>query len=136
VRAAIAGLGPAIELADLDHPPDDVETILAGNIYQQRVVLGAPDPARAGAKVDGLVGRVIRRGIEAASTDKPQTLTGDIVGIVRHVADLLAVFGEQLKTNDVIIAGSIVPPILPEPDEETIGFVLEPVGSVSVRLKA
>ncbi|HJQ61957.1 MAG TPA: hypothetical protein VJ834_03795, partial [Burkholderiales bacterium] len=32
--AAIAGIGPAIELADVDRPPDDVEAILAGNIYQ------------------------------------------------------------------------------------------------------
>ena len=30
--AAIAGLGPAIELADMDSPPEEAEAILAGNI--------------------------------------------------------------------------------------------------------
>src|SRR5438067_3521539 len=38
--AAIAALGPAIELADLNPPPDDVEVVLAGNIFHRRVILG------------------------------------------------------------------------------------------------
>ena len=58
--AAIAALGPAIELADLNPPPDDVEVTLAGNIYHRHVILGPPDPTRAGAKLDGLVGHVFR----------------------------------------------------------------------------
>ena len=35
----------------------------------------------------------------------------------RHVADVLAAFGERLRAGDVIITGSIVPPLLVEPDE-------------------
>src|SRR5688572_10306124 len=84
-KAAIAALGPAIELADLEFPPDDVEKILTGNIYQRHVILGAPDSSRAGARTDGLLCRVMRRGAEAARTDNPQAATGEIVGIVRHV---------------------------------------------------
>ncbi|MGA7490519.1 MAG: hypothetical protein WBW74_26660, partial [Xanthobacteraceae bacterium] len=37
--AAIAGISPAIELADLTTPPEDPEHILSGNIYQRHVVL-------------------------------------------------------------------------------------------------
>src|SRR5262249_44141205 len=42
-EAAIAGISPAIELADLTAPPEDPEAILSGNIYQRHVVL--PDNA-------------------------------------------------------------------------------------------
>jgi 2-keto-4-pentenoate hydratase len=98
-------------------------------------VLGGPDPARAGGNVAGLTCRVIRRGVETARTTDPQALTGEITGIVRHVADLLAAFGERLKAGEVIITGSVVAPIMIEPDENAVAFTLDPVGSVSVRLK-
>src|SRR3989304_5969577 len=39
-RAAIASIGPAIELADVDFPPEDVEAILAGNVYNRHGILG------------------------------------------------------------------------------------------------
>src|SRR5919112_1211896 len=35
VREAIGGLGPAIELADIERPPADPEEILAGNIFHR-----------------------------------------------------------------------------------------------------
>jgi 2-keto-4-pentenoate hydratase len=136
VREAIAAIGPAIELADLDRPPTDVEAILAGNIYQRHVALGAPDPTRAGGDVAGLTCRVMRRGVEVACTNDPQANTGEVIGIVRHVADVLAAFGERLAGGDVIIAGSVVPPLFLEPDEERVTFALEPVGTVSVRLQS
>jgi 2-keto-4-pentenoate hydratase len=53
---------------------------------------------------------------------------------VRHVADLLGAFGERLRAGDIIIGGSVVPPVLVEPDEPGVAFVLDPVGEVSVRL--
>src|SRR5436309_8952455 len=84
--AAIAALGPAIELADLNPPPDDVEVTLAGNIFHRHVILGASDPARAGARLDGLVGHVFRRGALVAKQDNVQQLIGEMIGIVAHVA--------------------------------------------------
>jgi 2-keto-4-pentenoate hydratase len=133
-REAIAALGPAIELADLDRPPDDVERILSGNIYQRRVLLGPADATRAGGKVEGLACRVMRHGREFACADDPQAATGEILGIVRHVADLLGAFGARLRAGEVIITGSVVPPLFVEADEAQIGFTLEPIGDVSVRL--
>lgn len=132
VRAAIAGVGAAIELADVDRPPEDVEQILAGNIYQRGVILGACDTSRAGGVVDGLHGHIARNGSAFASTSEPQALTGDLVDIVRHVADTLAFFGQTLRAGQVIITGSIVPPLWVEAGEE-IFFNLDPVGSVSIR---
>src|ERR1019366_10319298 len=43
VKRAIRGIGPAIELADLNCPPANVEQILAGNISQRYVILGPCD---------------------------------------------------------------------------------------------
>src|SRR5713226_7574239 len=62
--AAISGLGPAIEIADVDHPSDDVEGTLACNIYQRHVILGSNDVTRAGGLLTGLSARVLRNGCE------------------------------------------------------------------------
>ncbi len=132
-RAAIASVGPAIELADVSFPPEDVEAILAGNIYNRHVILGRPDSSRAGCTLDGLVGRVYRNDKEVATTTDPQAVTGDLVDIVRHVADLLAALGERLRAGEVIITGSIVPPLWVESKEE-IRFNLDPIDTVSINL--
>jgi 2-keto-4-pentenoate hydratase len=132
-RAAIAAIGPAIELADLDPPPEDVATILAGNVFQRRVILGAPDASRAGGKLDGLTARVKRNGAEIAATTELEAGTGAIVAIVRHVAAVLAGFGERLRTGEFVITGSIVPPVFLEPADEEFALELEPLGEVAVR---
>jgi len=131
-RNAIAGIAPAIELADVDFPPEDVEAILKGNIYQRHVVLGACDRTRARCILDGLTATVLRNGNEAASLQDTQQATGDIVDVVRQVADMLAAFGERLRAGQVVMTGSITPPLWVEPGEEIL-FKLDPVGSVSVR---
>jgi len=132
VIAAIAALGPALELADVDFPPDEVEKILAGNIYQRGVILGKSETARAGGALDGLCGIVMRNGMESGRTADPQAATGELLGIVQHVADTLAACGEKLRAGQVIITGSIVPPLFVEAGEE-VAFTLEPLGTVSVR---
>jgi 2-keto-4-pentenoate hydratase len=133
-RAAIAALGPAIELADLDLPPspDNLETVLGGDIYQRHAILGRGDPSRAGCETQGLVGRVRRNGAEIASVSDPQAVTGELVGIVRHVAEMLAAFGETLRAGQIIITGSIVAPLMVEAGEEIV-FDLEPIDTISVR---
>jgi 2-keto-4-pentenoate hydratase len=135
VKAAIAGLGPAIELADVDRPPDDVEEILAGNIYQRGIIVGPCDASRAGGVVDGLHGHIARNGSAFAQTSDPQALTGDLIDIVRHVADTLAALGQTLRAGQIIITGSIVPPLWVGAGEEIV-FRLDPVGSVSIRFAA
>jgi len=130
--AAIAGIGPAIELADLNPPPDDVEAALAGNIFHRHVILGACDTSRAGAKLDGLTGHVFRRGALAAKQDNVEQLIGEMIGIVAHVAGTLAAYGEKLSAGDVIITGSITPPIMLEADDTGLSHAIDPIGEVSV----
>src|SRR5690242_5837414 len=130
--AAIGALGPAIELADLDPPPTDVEVTLAGNIFHRHVILGPADKARAGAKLDGLTGLVFRRGAQVARQEDLQQNIGNIVDIVAHVAGTLAAHGEKLSRGDVIITGSIVPPPLIEADETAFAYTLDPLPQLSV----
>ena len=134
-KAAICGLGPAIEVADVDHPSEDVEGTLTCDIYQRHVILGRSDAARAGGLLDGLAARVLRNGAEFANITDPrslQDLTGELIDIVRHTANLLAVFGETLQAGEIIIAGSIIPPIWIVPGEEIV-FDLAPVDAISIR---
>ena len=86
----------------------------------------------AGCVLDGLTGRILRNGTEAARTSDPQANTGNLIDIVRHVADVLAEFGEQLRAGQIIITGSIVPPLWVEAGEEVV-FHLDPLGSVAIR---
>jgi 2-keto-4-pentenoate hydratase len=134
-EAAISGISPAIEIVDLTLPPEDPERILSGNIYQRHVVLDGAAPAHAGSASDGLICRVIRRGSEFARTTDPQANTGQWVHIVRHVADVLAAFGERLRSGEIIITGSVVPPLTIEPGEDAIAFEVDPVAGVAVRFR-
>jgi len=45
---------------------------------------------------------------------------------------VLAAFGERLRAGEVIITGSVVPPIAIEPDENELAFALDPVGAIAV----
>jgi 2-keto-4-pentenoate hydratase len=115
VRAAISGLGPAIEIADVTFPPSDgPETILAGNVYQRSLVLGAIDERRAGAELTGLTATL---SVNESAVDVPEDLqanTGPIIEVVALVADTLAAMGERLSAGELVIVGSIVPPLFPE----------------------
>jgi 2-keto-4-pentenoate hydratase len=133
--AAIAGISPAIELVDVHTTPEDPERILGENIYQRHVVLGGTGPARAGASPEGLTCRILRHGKEFARTTDPQANTGQWVEIVRHVADVLAAFGERLSAGEIIITGSVVPPLALERGEADIAFEVDPLGGVAVRFR-
>jgi len=131
--AAVKDIFPAIELADLDPVPtiDNLDAVLEGDIFKRHVVLCGN--TRASAATSGLTSRVFRRGKEANVTADPEALTGKLPDIVAHVASTLAAFGEKLAAGDVIITGSITPPLTIEPDETELVHALEPIGEVSIR---
>jgi len=131
--AAVKEIGPAIELADLDPvpTPDNLDALLADDIFQRHVVLCAK--TRAGGGMSGLTSRVERRGAEIARTQDPEALTGKLPDIVALVANTLATFGEKLAAGDVIITGSITPPQMLEADEPGFFHAVDPIGEVAVR---
>lgn len=134
VIEAIAAVGPALEVADVDHPSDDIEGTLARNIYQRHVILGRKDEARAGGLIRDLTARVVRNGSEIANTNDLEALTGEMIDIVGYVADLLGKHGELLRAGQIIITGSITPPIWVGPGEEIV-FDLSPIDTVSVHFE-
>ena len=130
---AIAGLAPAIELVDLADEADDVAAILSGNVYHRHVILGPRDNARGGS-VEGYSGTVLQNGEPVAAVAELQATTGDYVELVRHVADLLAAFGERLAAGQVIITGAVVPPLPVQPGG-SVAFKLHTGAEASVRFK-
>lgn len=131
IMSAIAGLGAAIEVADVDHPSEDVQGTLARNIYQRHLILGGCDTSHAGGTLCGLNARVFRNGEEMANTSDFEALTGELIAIVGHVANLLSFFGETLCAGQIIIAGSITLPLWVQAGESLV-FHLEPQPPVSV----
>lgn len=128
-NAAIARLGPAFELIDSPVPPEDPEKVLAGNIAHRYVVLGPSGTAAP----EQMCGRVFRCSGEVARTDDVRALPGDPSALVAYVADYLVAFGETLRAGEIVICGSIVAPIPVEPGDDSLRYVLDPVGEVSVR---
>jgi 2-keto-4-pentenoate hydratase len=126
--AAIAGLGAAIELADVGDSMD-VEEVLAGDLFHRRFVLGAvredaPGALRAAIRVNEA---------DPKPVEDPYQLTGDPASAVAHVATQLAAVGEQLRAGDVIITGSIIPPIAVGPGDR-LRYRLEPVGELALEI--
>ena len=109
-RAAISAIGPAIELADIDPPPEAVHEILVGNIFHRGVVLGPSDPGRAGADLTGLEARVRVDRREQARTDRLEELAGGVIEVVSSLRSAGGP-GRDDEAGDVVICGSVVPPI-------------------------
>lgn len=128
----IAAIGPAIELADIDGPMDDVESILAGDIFQRHVIFG---PRKAVPLPDGLSalsGAVIRNGEPVPVPADLEANTGRILETIRQVASTLAAFGETLRAGDVVIAGSVTPPLFLGADDRALSWELRPIGRIGV----
>jgi 2-keto-4-pentenoate hydratase len=134
VLAAIDAVGPAIELVDLG-PADDLEAVLAGNIFHRIVVLGplAPWP---GSRSLQDVRLEVRIAGQAPITDvDPRTALGDLADVVRALADQLPLAGESIRAGDVVITGSAVPAIALTGREE-VEVTLPGIGRVGVVVPA
>jgi 2-keto-4-pentenoate hydratase len=121
----VAALAPAIEVIDADLPFEDVEAILARNIFHRAVAFGAPAPRPS---LDGFACRVTRNGEEAGVADA----TEDPGQTVARVAEFLAAHGAQLRPGDRIIAGTLTPPLPVAPGDE-IGVDLGALGTIALR---
>ncbi|MDX6669996.1 MAG: hypothetical protein QOI91_359 [Solirubrobacteraceae bacterium] len=122
---SVAALAPAIELIDADLPFEDVEAILARNIFHRAVAFGAPAPRPS---LDEFACRVTRNGEEAGAADT----TEDPADTVARVAEFLAAHGARLVPGDRIIAGTLTPPLPVEPGDE-VAVDLGALGGVSLR---
>ena len=120
------GLGAAIELADVEFPPDDVERVIATGVYHRNVVLGPPRVQT----LDGATARALCDGAEIAFTDDLLALTGThetVLAVCREAA------GRELRDGEVVIAGSVFPPFPLEPGQRWHAD-LGPLGALSLAI--
>jgi 2-keto-4-pentenoate hydratase len=127
----IAALGAAIELIDLDPDASDPEAILEADIFQRHVLLGPVTPVAEGADLADVSLQVRVNGEQVAATDDVTEATGDLDGLVAHVAKTLKAAGEPLERGDMVICGSIVTALAIAPGDE-VEVALGPLGSLTV----
>jgi 2-keto-4-pentenoate hydratase len=130
-KGEITAIGAAIELVDLDTSVGDPEEILGVNIFQRHVLLG---PVTEGASAGDVKLRVTVNGEQVAASDDVTDATGDLDGLVKHVAKTLKAAGAELERGDMVICGSIVPALDVAPGD-TVEVSLEPLGSLTVSFK-
>jgi 2-keto-4-pentenoate hydratase len=124
----IAAIGAAIELVDPDPSASDPDAILETDIFQRSVMLG---PVTEGADVADVSLRLYVNGEEVAAADDVTEATGDLDGLVAHVAKTLEAAGESLERGDMVICGSIVPALEIASGDE-VEVRLAPLGSLAV----
>jgi 2-oxoglutarate dehydrogenase E2 component (dihydrolipoamide succinyltransferase) len=76
---------------------------------------------------------VTRSGQDVPVPADLETNIGEIMGIVRHVADVAAALGDRLRAGQFIICGSLTAPMFLEPEDTGVEFALDPIGAISVR---
>ena len=123
---SIVALLPALELAD---PPDldqDVETILAGNIFHRAVAFGPRvETGSPGAA------RILVNGEEQHAVDA-EWAGANLEEMVEAVARRLEAADERLRPGERIITGILAPPHKAQPGD-TVRLELEHVGAVELR---
>jgi 2-keto-4-pentenoate hydratase len=126
----IEALGPAIEVVDLDPAFDELEAILAANVFHRGVVLGPRAPGLGAGDLDDLTAVVTRDGVveQRAAFAETGERPGDVV---RLVAERLALAGERVRPGEVIIAGSLTPIVFVEPGD-SVEVDLGPLGRLAV----
>lgn len=127
---AIGGFGPAIELANVDPPPEDIGDVVAGNIYHKAVLLGDPGDRVAIADVSDSQASVEHDG-QKVQIDELEAMTGRIEVIVAHAVGLLQAAGETFREDDVVILGSVTPPLRITPGQR-ITFTMGGLSPVTV----
>jgi 2-keto-4-pentenoate hydratase len=127
-QGEITAIGAAIELVDLDTSVSDPQAILEANIFQRHVLLG---PVSEGADPADAKLTVLVDGEEVATADEVTAATGDLDGLVEHVAKTLKAAGAELERGDMVICGSIVPALDIAPGT-TVEVRLPPLGTLVV----
>jgi 2-keto-4-pentenoate hydratase len=131
--AAVDAIAPAIELVDLTPAPVDPAEVLSGNIFHRCWVTGSFDTSRAGGDLRGLVGHVTIMGEALAPVTDVEAATGPAGEILAEVARMAARHGRGLRSGDVVILGSIVPPAAVAPGG-TFHYVLGDAPALEVTL--
>jgi 2-keto-4-pentenoate hydratase len=127
----VAGISAAIELADADRPPTEIEAVLAGDIYHRAVVLerdATPTPP-----AHPIAARIERDGEEYATTADAEAEVGRIEELAAWTVDYLRHFGVATAAGEVVISGSVVPLLDIASGQHLINNLLD-IGAVEVSI--
>lgn len=132
-NAAIEAYSAALELVDTARSvDDDIEAILAGNLFHEAVVLAEQrlSPADYSREQLGLSLRINRREVR---TLEPQRVPEDFSALIITVANILAAHGEQLQKGDWIITGAAARAV-PVQAGDVISLDMGSLGKVSLTI--
>jgi 2-oxo-hept-3-ene-1,7-dioate hydratase len=123
---AVVTVAPALELVDINLPFDDVEPILAADIFHRGVIFGPEQEPAACAGVEVRV-RSLDDGAELATG----SLVDDPGTTLEQVRRFLDTHGAVLEPGHRIIAGSLTPPVNLIPGQR-LGIDFGALGSLEV----
>ncbi len=133
-RAAIHGYTAALELVDTTRSVnDDIEEILAGNLFHDSVLIAEPMFAAEHFTRDQLHFSLHINDNEVCTLD-PVRVPQDFAPLILTVARLLATYGECLKKGDWIITGAAAKPVGVNPGYN-VTLVMGTLGQLSVQIR-
>lgn len=122
----ITALAPTLEVVDVDRAPDDLEDVVATNVFHRAVAIGPP----AHGELRGGEATVTRNG-EVEERFDPGEAAGDLTSAVATIASTLQACGERLEPGDWIITGVLAGPF-PVAVGDTLALDLGPIGRVEL----
>ncbi len=132
--AAIDALAPAMEIVDMTQPQEDLQQVLAGNLFHAAVVLGTPMTLPGLVSLPDITGGLWVNATQQGAVDAASLLQNP-GALLAQVTGLLGQFGEGLRAGDWIITGSVVKPWRVQAGDEVV-VDLGGLGRVALRLEA
>ncbi len=124
-EGAVARLGVALEVVDLDRSLDDVEDVVAGNVFHRAVALGELGPvAEPRDAVFSLNGEERAR---VEDIEPPAQTLAFVEGFLQRL-------GERLAPGDLVIAGALSP-AAQVTDGDVAELEIAHVGAISLRFE-
>jgi 2-keto-4-pentenoate hydratase len=121
--AAVARIGVALEVVDFDRPLDDIEEVMASNIFHRAVALGSLiDPVEPGEAVFSLNGEERARLVPA---EPPADTLAFVQGFLQGL-------GVELAEGDLVIAGALAT-AAPVAAGDHVSLEVAGIGSVELR---
>jgi 2-keto-4-pentenoate hydratase len=127
-RTAVAELGVALEIVDVDEHAD-LHVMIESNVFHRFVAFGPSTPV-ARSRITPVRAQLSADGRTLAT----KTVAVDPTRTVWELAQLLGGFGEHLRAGDRIIAGSLIH--LPAELETSFTAGIEGLGSATLQLTA
>lgn len=133
VRAAIAGVAPALEVVDWRDARLDLGSMAASSSFHAGFVVGDLRPLAAVPAIGDGCPR-LARGDEVLGVPDPSLVPADLADLVSHVAAVLARFGQRLEAGDWLLCGACTNPARVEPGD-VVEADFATLGKVSVRFE-